>query len=85
MKHIEPKYILAFSLMTLGADSAMAKVDSELSVHDKFQKDKSGLIENELKSERNSYKRKFSQERKFGFDTNSLSDFFKKLRQAKNS
>lgn len=85
MKHIEPKYILVFSLLTLSADSALAKVSGELSSHDMLQKEKSELIENKLKPERSRYNRKALEERNFGFDTNSLSDFFKRLRQAKNS
>ena len=87
MKHIEPKYLLVISLLTLGADSALAGMSSGVDAQGRLQKNKSELTDAEIKAKRNYYKKIFLEEKrkKAGFHTKSFSDFFKKLKQAENS
>ena len=88
MKHINMKYIVAFSLLTLIAGSASASVNGVVGLPSQLQKSNPVTLGSDYKARRDHDKKLFLEKLKqknkqklVGFDTGSLSDFFKKLKE----
>jgi len=87
MKHIKQKHIVVFSLLMLAMGSvSAASVGGTVGSPSKLQKNNSELSGSDYKTKRD-YDRKLflekqkNKQRLVGFDTSSLSDFFKKLKE----